>query len=81
MQKTDAERAWAELPLKQSHEAIAFLRASTYSIIGNGHNTLFWLDSWINGVSMRTIAPTLLQFVPAKIAQRLTVAEGLSRRR
>lgn len=81
LQKTDSARAWAALPLKQSSEAIAFFRASTHTIVGNGRDTLFWLDSWIGGVSIRTMAPTLMQFVPKRVANSLTVAEALPDRR
>jgi len=77
LQSTDTSRAWSELPLKQSAEARDFFRASTRTIIGNGRRTLFWLDSWLDGVSIRTLAPTLLTFVPKRIANRLTVAEAL----
>ena len=77
LQSTDTSRAWSELPLKQSVEARDFFRASTRTIVGNGRGTLFWLDSWIDGVSIRTLAPTLLKFVPKRIANRLTVAEAL----
>jgi hypothetical protein len=77
----DADRAWAALPLKQSREARDFFRASTYTVVGNGADTLFWLDSWIGGVSIRAMAPTLMQFVPRRVANRLTVAEALPARR
>jgi hypothetical protein len=81
LQRTDADRAWAALPLKQSREARDFFRASTYTVVGNGADTLFWLDSWIGGVSIRAMAPTLMQFVPRRVANRLTVAEALLARR
>jgi hypothetical protein len=77
LQSSDASRAWSELPLNQSAEARDFFRASTQTIVGNGRGTLFWLDSWIDGVSIRTLAPTLLKFVPRRVANRLTVAEAL----
>jgi hypothetical protein len=77
LQSTDTSRAWSELPLKQSAEARDFFRASTRTVIGNSRRTLFWLDSWLDGVSIRTLAPTLLTFVPKRIANRLTVAEAL----
>lgn len=80
LQKTDRDRAWAELPLKLTDEARAFFRASTYTIVGNGEHTLFWLDSWISGVSIRAMAPTLLKFVPNRIVSKQTVAKALTNR-
>lgn len=78
LQKADTERACASLPLKLSDEARAFFRASTYTIIGDGRSTLFGTDSWINGVAVRSFAPTLLQFVPQRVINRMTVADGLT---
>jgi len=80
LQKTDADRAWTSLPLQQSNEARSFFQASTYTIIGNGRNTLFWQDSWVHGVSIRAMAPTLMHFVPKRVICRLTVAEALTDR-
>jgi hypothetical protein len=34
LQKTDRDRAWAELPLKLTDKARAFFRASTYTVVG-----------------------------------------------
>jgi hypothetical protein len=80
LQNTDQERAWTELPLKMTDEACAFFRASTYTVIGNGRDTLFWVDSWINGVSVRAMAPTLFKLIPARMVNRQTVAEALTNR-
>jgi hypothetical protein len=80
LQKTDRDRAWAELSLKLTEEARAFFRASTYTVVGNGEHTRFWLDSWINGVSIRAMAPTLVKFVPKRIVSKQTVAEALTNR-
>lgn len=80
LQKVDAERAWANLAIKQFVEAMAFFRASTYTIVGNGQNTLFWQDSWINGVSFRTMARTLLNFISKRAIRQMTVATALMNR-
>jgi hypothetical protein len=81
LRKVDQDRAWAALPIKMTEEAVAFFRASTYTIVGNGQNTLFWLDSWLNGVALRTLAPTLLNFISKRTIESLTVAEALTNRR
>lgn len=44
LQKTDHDRAWSQLPIKTCTEVQAFFKASTYSIVGNGLQTLFWED-------------------------------------
>jgi hypothetical protein len=66
LQRTKQDRAWSELPIKSSPEALAFFRASTYTVVGDGKNTLFWTDNWINGESIQDIALALLPFVFAK---------------
>ena len=36
LQKTDQDRAWSQLPIKTSPEVLAFFKASTYTLIGDG---------------------------------------------
>jgi hypothetical protein len=38
------------------------------------------LDSWINGVSIIAMVPTLLKFVPNRIVSKQTVAKALTNR-
>ena len=60
------------------------VRTPTASVkvqIGNGQRTLFWLDSWIKGVSVSSIAPNLLQIISKRITKKRTVAEALNQRR
>jgi hypothetical protein len=80
LQRTDRDRAWSELPLKTSPEAAAFFRASTYSVIGSGTETLFWTDNWIGGSSIQAMAPTLFQLIPKRVTQKQTVAKALPNR-
>ena len=75
--KTDERRAWAGLDLQFSAEEQAFFFASTHTSIGNGHNTKFWEDRWINGRSVREIAPLLHACIPKRRRKNRTVAEGL----
>ena len=80
LQKTDHERAWSELPLRFSREALQFFRASTYTVIGNGEDTLFWTDRWLNGQSVEDMAPTLSTLVPATIRRSQSVCQALQQR-
>jgi len=74
MQRTDDDRAWSSLPIKIEPEVQALFDAS---VIGNGLRTLFWLDNWIDGRSVRSIAPHLFQFISPRITRKRTVAEAL----
>ena len=78
LQKTDSSCAWSELPINIGPEVQAFFRASTYTVIGNGRNTKFWDDRWIEGAAPSDIAPTLVRLVPSRVRKRLTVHQGLT---
>ena len=78
MQRTDDDRAWSSLPIKIEPEVQALFDAS---VIGNGLRTLFWLDNWIDGRSVGSIAPHLFQFISPRITRKRTIAEALVQKR
>ncbi|RCV40257.1 hypothetical protein SETIT_9G038100v2 [Setaria italica] len=49
--------------------------------VGDGKQTLFWTDRWIEGRSIAEIAPCLLQAVGPRIRKKRTVYEGLQDRK
>ena len=51
LQRTDAERSWAQLQIDVEPEVRAFFSASVTVQVGNGESTLFWLYAWIQGRS------------------------------
>jgi len=51
-------------------------RASTEIIIGDGAKTLFWIDNWLDGLTIETLAPNLFKAVPPRFRSR-TVRDGL----
>ena len=65
---------------QNSPEVQAFFRASTFMLLGDGRQALFWEDKWINEESIGDIAPCLLQLIPAQIQHRQTVRERLENR-
>jgi len=80
LQKVDQTRAWSSLPITSSREVRAFFSASTYTVLGDGRNTAFWTGRWIQGQSVKDIAPALLAFVSNRDIKATTVAAGLSAR-
>ncbi|GJN39506.1 hypothetical protein PR202_gb28629 [Eleusine coracana subsp. coracana] len=52
-------------------------RISTTTTLGDGTNTSFWQDRWINGKSPADIAPDLMAFIRKRGWRRRTVAEAL----
>ena len=77
LQKTDNDRAWAELPIQAGPVVLAFFRASTSIIVGSGRTTLFWVDNWLDGQAISDLAPTLFAAVNKRVRSRLTVAEAM----
>jgi hypothetical protein len=59
LQKTDSSRPWVDLPIQVPSIARSFFSAVLMSEVGNGANTLFWVDKWINGKKVADIAPRL----------------------
>jgi hypothetical protein len=48
-----------------------------YTNVGNGKNTLFWRDRWINGCSIAELAPEVISKVDKKVASTRTVHQAL----
>lgn len=81
LQRTDQERAWSQLPIKTAPEVQAFFRASTFMLLGDGRQALFWEDKWIDGECIQDIAPCILQTVHRTRRRSQTVREALANRR
>jgi hypothetical protein len=47
------------------------------TMVGDGSNTYFWKDRWLNGKAIREIAPTLAAMVPNRIINNRRVNEAL----
>lgn len=73
---SDPQRAWQGLPDNEERAVTSFFRNATISVIGNGESTLFWVDNWLQGTSIRCMAPTVFNAVPRRKLD-CTVAEAL----
>ena len=80
LQKTDNDRAWAQLPIQVDPVVLAFFRASTTITVGSGRTTLFWVDNWLDGQAISDLAPTLFAAVSKRVTSKLTVAEAMQNR-
>jgi hypothetical protein len=52
-------------------------QASLSVVVGNGTRALFWEDRWLQGSSVKDIAPHLLHAVLPRVRHRRTVAQGV----
>lgn len=47
LQQADERRAWIDLLIKATREVHDFFSMSTYTVLGNGQSTAFWIGRWI----------------------------------
>jgi hypothetical protein len=52
--------------------------SSVVSMIGNGANTLFWSDRWLNGKTVQDLAPEVICMVGSRTITSRTVAQVLA---
>jgi hypothetical protein len=45
--------------------------------VGDGNNTFFWKDRWINGQRISDMAPSVFAMVPKRIVNKRKVSEAL----
>lgn len=76
--KTEPERPWSTFPVPVHNCAQSLFATAILSEVGNGANTKFWTDRWLNGCSIEMLAPRLFACVPKRRASRRTVQEALT---
>lgn len=77
LQKTDASRPWRDLDLPIHPQVRKFFAISVVLSVGNGANTLFWSDRWLEGCAVSEVAPDVFQKVDKKIVGSRMVAQAL----
>jgi exonuclease III len=75
--KTDPNKPWAAFSVTTHKNAQALFALAVTTAVGNGRNTKFWTDRWLNGSSIEQLAPHLFACVPKRRAKRRTVSEAL----
>jgi hypothetical protein len=56
----------------------AFFMASTICVVGNGENTYFWTDPWLDGKPLSILMPQLVESVLSRLQRWRTVASALA---
>jgi hypothetical protein len=51
-----------------------------YTVVGDGRDTPFWVDKWIQGESVLDIAPNLAQLVSGRTLRLQTVRQAITNR-
>jgi mannosylglycoprotein endo-beta-mannosidase len=77
LRRTDPDRPWQGLPGLGDKEAEEAFRSLSTFCIGDGRNTFFWRDCWVNGFTVEELAPELCAKVPTRRKNARTVAEAM----
>lgn len=80
LQKTDRDRPWLGLSIPIQQHVKDLFAASLISHVGNGSNTLFWTDKWLNGCSIRDLASEVVSKVAKRALTSMTVVQALENR-
>jgi hypothetical protein len=77
LQKTDASKPWSGLDLAVSDDSRALFNAPVSISIGTGASVKFWVDAWIDGLTVDAIAPALTRLVRPSVRKARSVADGI----
>lgn len=75
--RTDPTRPWRGLDMQFSKVELDVFMASTFMEVGNGESALFWEDKWLDGRSIKEMAPEVYALVPKRHRKARTVREAL----
>jgi hypothetical protein len=64
LQRLDPGHPWVALPVHDDPTTLAFFKASTYSVTGDGCSTIFWIGSWLDGRNITDLALELFAAIP-----------------
>jgi hypothetical protein len=63
LQKTDHSRPWSGLQIQVPKKARAFFSEEVTTEVGDGTNTKFWKDKWLNGKRITDLFPRLFNAI------------------
>jgi hypothetical protein len=77
LEKTDPNKPWSGLDLPIQQHVKRFFTSSIVTLVGNGYNTLFWTDRWLDGSCIQDFAPAVVANVGKRAISSRTVAHAL----
>jgi hypothetical protein len=77
LQLTELDRPWNQFQLQVPKEVQSLIDMAVLMQVGDGSNTRFWTDRWLNGKRIRDIAPAIYALVPRRIRNRRSVRDAL----
>jgi hypothetical protein len=77
LQRTEPEKPWAQFQTSVCKEVQSLIDMVVATEVGDGNNTFFWKDRWINGQRISDMAPSVFAMVPKRIVNKRKVSEAL----
>jgi hypothetical protein len=77
LKKTEPHRPWASLDIQVPDQVQAFFRIAICLEVGNGEDTLFWIDRWLHGQCIADLAPSLFAAIPQRRRKQRKVQSAL----
>jgi hypothetical protein len=77
LQKSDRTKPWSDFQIQTCDIVQSLVVAAVITHLGDGSDTLFWKDRWLNGKCIKEVAPAVLGMVPKRIASRRLVKDAL----
>jgi hypothetical protein len=78
LQKIDASRPWAGLPIQVHQNAKALFQFAVVLVLSNGESIKFWSDRWLQGKTIAEHCPNLINLISKRVSKQRTVAQGLA---
>lgn len=75
--RTDPARPWQGLKLPKDTAAMAVFQSLARITVGSGASVFFWRDIWLNGCTVREIAPRVVDMVPTRRKNNTRVSHAL----
>jgi hypothetical protein len=73
----EASRPWKEFEIQVPPMVTEIFEAATYSVVGYGSATFFWLDSWLPDGRLKDLAPHLFALIPRRLLRARLVKDAL----
>jgi hypothetical protein len=71
------DRPWVGFPSSSELKVRAMFQVSVIIQVGNGKHTLFWIDRWMEGSSIESLAPLVVAVMSKRTRKNRLVADAL----